>query len=409
MIDHKKTPNDIITMGHDSSQEPQQIETGWRALLWVGVIILCFWILLGVSSHANASIDQLYEQKEQLQQNQKQLSVEQERLKTLEKLAENRLKGLQSSLKTTDRELQDLKRQIDQTTQNLKFLNTQRRQKKQEYQEIARAAIARFRLLQRHPRPSGWAILLQSQSLTDFLSRRHRLQQLALADRQLLLKVKTAFEQSQQQALVVEREYNQLLLMNQHLIYQKQDYQNQSQVQGQLIKRLNQDRRALEAAYAQLQEDSHNLEYLIRDRIATSSVSLRNLLKLKPGKMLAPSHAPLSSTFGWRTHPIFGYERFHGGLDFAADYGSPIYAAQTGLVIFAGWYGGYGNTVILDHGNGITTLYGHTDLIYVQEGESVNQGDPMATTGSTGLSTGPHLHFEVRENGTPVDPMDYLA
>uniref|UniRef100_A0ACD5H2F0 M23 family metallopeptidase n=1 Tax=Desertifilum tharense IPPAS B-1220 TaxID=1781255 RepID=A0ACD5H2F0_9CYAN len=86
-----------------------------------------------------------------------------------------------------------------------------------------------------------------------------------------------------------------------------------------------------------------------------------------------------------------------------------MFASQAGVVIFAGWYGGYGNSVILDHGNGITTLYAHASELFVQEGQTVQGGEAIATVGSTGLSTGPHLHFEVRENGEPVDPMNYLS
>jgi murein DD-endopeptidase MepM/ murein hydrolase activator NlpD len=85
-----------------------------------------------------------------------------------------------------------------------------------------------------------------------------------------------------------------------------------------------------------------------------------------------------------------------------------IRAADSGIVIFAGWYGGYGYAVVIDHGNGIATLYGHTSKLYVAEGQAVKRGDAIAAVGSTGLSTGPHLHFEVRQDGEPVDPMAYL-
>ena len=126
------------------------------------------------------------------------------------------------------------------------------------------------------------------------------------------------------------------------------------------------------------------------------------------GLFAFPSNAPTSSPFGWRVHPILGYRRFHAGLDFAASYGSTIRAADSGTVIFAGWYGGYGRTVIINHGGGITTLYGHASELYVSEGQTVQRGQAIASVGSTGLSTGPHLHFEVRRNGTPVNPADYL-
>ena len=126
------------------------------------------------------------------------------------------------------------------------------------------------------------------------------------------------------------------------------------------------------------------------------------------GGMIWPLSGPITSEFGWRTHPIFGNARFHSGLDIGGDYGLPICAAQSGVVIEAGWIGGYGNTVMIEHGGGIVTLYGHNESLAVGVGQHVNQGDVIAYCGSTGNSTGPHCHFEVRVGGEPVSPWDYL-
>ncbi len=126
------------------------------------------------------------------------------------------------------------------------------------------------------------------------------------------------------------------------------------------------------------------------------------------GGMIWPISGPITSEFGWRTHPIFGSARFHSGLDIGGDYGMPIHAAASGVVIESGWIGGYGNTVMIEHGSGIVTLYGHNETLLVGVGQSVNQGDVIAYCGSTGNSTGPHCHFEVRLNGEPVSPWDYL-
>lgn len=126
------------------------------------------------------------------------------------------------------------------------------------------------------------------------------------------------------------------------------------------------------------------------------------------GGMIWPLSGPITSEFGWRVHPIFGSQRFHSGLDIGGDYGLPIHAAQSGIVIEAGWIGGYGNTIMIEHGNGIVTLYGHNESLAVGVGQHVNQGDVIAYCGSTGNSTGPHCHFEVRLGGEPVSPWDYL-
>ncbi|MDS0525054.1 peptidoglycan DD-metalloendopeptidase family protein [Clostridium sp. SHJSY1] len=123
---------------------------------------------------------------------------------------------------------------------------------------------------------------------------------------------------------------------------------------------------------------------------------------------LMPANGPISSPYGPRVHPIFGTNGFHTGIDIAAGNNSPIYASKSGKVVFAGVQSGYGNTVIIDHGSGIQTLYAHCNSISVSNGQAVTRGDVIAKVGSTGNSTGPHLHFEVRLNGKHQNPSSYL-
>jgi murein DD-endopeptidase MepM/ murein hydrolase activator NlpD len=122
----------------------------------------------------------------------------------------------------------------------------------------------------------------------------------------------------------------------------------------------------------------------------------------------APVGAPVSSGFGTRVHPILGDVRMHTGLDYAAGAGVPIKAAGNGSVVWAGPRGGYGNAVIVDHRNGLATLYAHQSRVNATVGQKVTTGQVIGFVGQTGMSTGPHLHFEVRELGTPADPMRYL-
>jgi len=127
-----------------------------------------------------------------------------------------------------------------------------------------------------------------------------------------------------------------------------------------------------------------------------------------PGRLSWPLNGSVSSGFGYRIHPISGARKLHTGLDISGGSGAPIAAAGSGTVIWANWYGGYGMTVIIDHGGGLTTLYAHQSSLNVSTGSSVSAGSIIGYVGSTGYSTGPHLHFETRERGTPVNPMNYL-
>lgn len=124
--------------------------------------------------------------------------------------------------------------------------------------------------------------------------------------------------------------------------------------------------------------------------------------------LLWPSGGIVTSRFGWRIHPIFGSREFHTGMDIATRYGSPVVAALGGVVRFVGWKSGYGRLVVIEHGGGIETSYSHLSAALVSPGQGVAPGQVIGRIGSSGWSTGPHLFFEVRRNGVPVDPARYL-
>lgn len=159
-----------------------------------------------------------------------------------------------------------------------------------------------------------------------------------------------------------------------------------------------------EAQIASLKKESDAIASLLRAR----QKAQQKAAPTGKGVLSAPVGGAITSTFGNRRHPIFGTMRMHTGVDFSAPVGTPVKAAADGVVFAAGERGGYGNTVILDHGNTLATLYGHLSRIAVADGATVARGQVIGYAGSTGFSTGPHLHFEVRVNGNPVDPLKYL-
>ena len=130
--------------------------------------------------------------------------------------------------------------------------------------------------------------------------------------------------------------------------------------------------------------------------------------EVRQARFTWPTNGHLTSRYGYRYHPIYKVRRFHAGIDIGAPYGTAIWAGDGGVVIYAGYAQGYGKLVVVAHGDGLATAYGHMSAINVTEGEYVDRGEKIAEVGSLGASTGPHLHFEVRRDGEPVDPMNYL-
>ena len=159
----------------------------------------------------------------------------------------------------------------------------------------------------------------------------------------------------------------------------------------------------LEQVQRQLAGESSRIEALLAARAAGATVVPRG-----GGQLAWPAAGEVTSGYGFRTHPLFGDRRMHTGIDIAAGQGSPVYASADGVVAYVGALSGYGNVVAIDHGGGLATTYNHLSGSLVTSGERVRRGQHIAAVGCTGFCTGPHLHFEVRVNGTPVDPMPYL-
>ncbi len=352
----------------------------------------------------SSSVEDLQQQKQQIEQQRSQITQQRNQLQGLEGNAQTELKGLHKNIQAKTSEIAASEASLQTATSQLQRLETDLEKAERVYRQTQTATVARLRFLQRQQANRGWAVLLQSQNLNEFLDRRRQLQKLYGNDRQTIARFRTETDRLDRQRGRVEQQKNEIALITQQLQAQKLDFESQARTQKASIARLKSDRQALEAAETQLTQDSHNVSALIQQKVGIKA----GIAFKGTGQFLFPSAGEITSGFGWRMHPILGYERFHSGMDFGADYGSSIYAADAGVVIFAGWYGGYGNAVIIDHGNGLTTLYGHTSELYVAEGQPVQRGQAVAAVGSSGLSTGPHLHFEVRANGEPVDPAAYL-
>lgn len=190
------------------------------------------------------------------------------------------------------------------------------------------------------------------------------------------------------------------------------ELQRQRDTQGRLEDALRASIADWQTKADQLDAAEKQLDAIIQQRLAeeaaANGVRVVSVSGASSSGFIYPVDAVITSDFGWRRHPVLGTLRLHAGTDFGADYGADVWASKAGVVIFAGWNGGYGNCVMIEHAGGIVTLYGHMSELFVSEGQEVAQGTVIGAVGSTGLSTGPHLHFETRVGGEPQDPMGFL-
>ena len=350
-------------------------------------------------------VDGLQQQRQQVQQQRQQVQQQRDYLKSLEKSASDDLSGLQKRLKSTQASLEAQEAALQTAKAALSRLEVSLTQAESIYSKQQRAMVTRLQFLQRQRDRKGLAIMLKSTNLNELLDRRYQLKRLYDADRKSLSTLQKQTDKLALDRLDVETQKNQISLIMQQLLAQKSETQAQSNYQKEFISHLKTNRQALESAISQLEKDSRSISVLIRQR---SIGDRHGIVITGNGAISLPVDAEITSLFGYRMHPILGYQKFHSGMDFGADSGTTIRAAAAGVVIFADWYGGYGNAVIVDHGGGITTLYGHTEGFYIANGQAVQKGQPIAAVGSTGLSTGPHLHFEVRKDGEPIDPAQFL-
>lgn len=387
-------------------------------LLTSGILVLGVYVPIQAQS-----LQQLQQRQQQVEQELRSNQTRLDQLRQQEGAARQRLGTLEQNIQLTNTTLEDYQFRLEQAQKALATAEAELEKLEAKLQTQQAGTAARLRYLQRQGAERWWALLLSSKDLNEFFDRRHQLHLLIESDRTLIADLQTTAEEVEAQRIALETQRNEIALITQELAAKKQALEEQKQIQAQLIERLASQRAAYEAAQNRLAQDSQQLSGLIQSLIAEQERRQREaeqrarsqpgsapppVIVQGTGRLQAPVGGPITSGFGWRIHPIYRTRRFHAGIDFGVGTGTTVRAADRGTVIYAGWYGGYGNTVIISHGGGITTLYAHNSRVAVGAGQVVQRGQPIAASGSTGLSTGPHVHFEVRVNGQPVNPAGYL-
>lgn len=259
-----------------------------------------------------------------------------------------------------------------------------------------------------HGEESHLALLVGSKSAGDIATWKDLMERVAAKDREVFQRFKdlqadVSGKKRRQDRLVTEIKG----LADTHK-RQKTELDGVKQEKEEVLGDLRQKQAELQKILNQLDSDAAQIESQIEAYLRAQRASGQSVGPAPKGKFARPCSGRVTSGFGSRFHPILKKRRLHAGVDFGAPSGAPIWAAQTGVVIAAQRMRGYGNVVIIDHGGGISTTYGHCSRIFVSKGQKVSRGQRIASVGATGLATGPHLHFEVRVNGKAVNPMRYL-
>jgi murein DD-endopeptidase MepM/ murein hydrolase activator NlpD len=246
-------------------------------------------------------------------------------------------------------------------------------------------------------------LLVASKSMSDFLNRLYFFGKVIGVDANLVQGIRADVQTVKVKKGALEVRTEEIRGLAKVIAEKKEQVSSLAQEKKGIYDKLKERREEYERQIAELEKSSNELEALILKKTARKGGKAYG-----SGRMIWPLHGRLTSPFGWRRSPWGGRSQMHTGQDIAAAYGSPIAAADAGEVIFAGWWDGYGKAIVVDHGKGITTVYGHLSRIYKQVGDVVAKGQTIGLEGSTGYSTGPHLHFEVRVRGKPVNPLGYL-
>ena len=247
-------------------------------------------------------------------------------------------------------------------------------------------------------------LLFQSSDLSDFITRIEYCTKLVDNDRQLLTDIKTQKAQIAQKTIQLQKQRDQAAQLQAEAAKVSANLKKTKTEQQVALDQNQKNQQATFDNIYRLESESKALGDKIRKLQAARTGGVSGSISIWP----VPGFYQISDAFGWRTHPITKKRSLHTGTDIVAPSGTNIHATGAGVVIVAGWNTAYGNMIIIDHGSGVSSLYGHQSRLKVTEGQSVQANQIIGYVGSTGWSTGAHLHFEVRQGGNPTDPLRFF-
>jgi len=367
-------------------------------------ILLVFVLVFSTVFQVNGqTINDLKKQQSEIQSQIDKTKKELESMQSQTDTVENQIKELDLKISNAQNELENVKKELEIINANIEQAEKELAEAEKNIAEKTETFHQRLRVMYKNGNVGYLEVLLSSGDIKDFLSRQTMIESIAEQDRELIQYMKEQRDIVEQKKIELEAQRASVEITKSKLESRKRDLEAVSRQKEDLMGRLIKDIEAYEKEYDKLNEFAKEIESKI--------VELqRNTNPYTGGIMLWPveGYSRISSSFGYRIHPIFNVQKLHTGIDIPAPVGTNILAASDGIVIYSDWLGTYGKVVMVDHGGGIVTLYAHNSSLLVSEGEYVSRGQPIAKVGNTGNSTGPHLHFEVRKNGVYVDPIPWL-
>ncbi len=388
----------------------------WVWVVVIASLICAVFIIPPSTATANSELDkinrELRELKRQKAQAQAKARETQQQLRRIQAKKNETAKDIKTLLRQIDDSkvrMSTLQKQIKVIESDLEESFTRLEKAKLRVYEQDQMLKKRLRVLYMNGTVSYLEVILNAADFSQFLDRYSQLSSLIEQDKDLLAKTQSERDLVAQQRKKIQ---GQLASLN-NKYFEVEDLKDSLQVQEvqkeQLIKEIV-------VKEERLEEVSEEQEQAVVELARKESALLREKnkyeFKYKGGKMSwpVPSVQRITSYFGYRSDPFSGRKKMHKGIDIGAPAGTAIIAAEQGVVVVASWNSGYGNTVIIDHGKDVQTWYAHirNGGIKVRRGQQVNRGDKIAEVGTTGQSTGNHLHFEVRLNGTAVNPLGYV-
>lgn len=314
------------------------------------------------------------------------------------------LAAINSSINERNQQIKDLEGALEAATAKLNSTKRELAAAEKRLDESNRLLQKRVKGMYQSGPVSYLEVLLNAGSFSDFTNRLEFLRRMVESDAQMVDRISAEKAQIEKYKRSLDAKVQQIAAMKREHEAAKQKL---AQAQSEKAALLSEAQKNLKETAAAIDKLEAQEDAILR-QIAIQNAQKGGTYSGGPFIWPLPGYTRVSSPFGNRMHPILNQNRFHAGIDIPAPTGTTVIAPANGTVIYSGSMTGYGNVVMIDHGGGVVSLYGHLSAKLVSNGQTVTKGMPIARVGNTGMSTGSHLHFEVRKNGTPVSPYGYL-